>query len=429
MRRKGVCGWALGADVWGVSGSIQMGKQSNWRGKKRCGVQSTCNVGCCGCVWQLLLVGTFSAGVPRLACCAAKHRAPPKVHPQHAQLSSLPPKTDRVAAMNSVRAIQQLNKRELEAGITPEGSWHTDYRDTAFIYIGGLAFELSEGDIITIFSQYGEPVWVKLARDKETGKSRGFAWIKYEDQRSCDLAVDNLGGATIMDRVIRVDHARYKPRDDEDMRDNTMGDVPIDARDDSDGGRRKRRNSEETESEDERPMLPEEIELERLAEKLDLDDPMRDSMIKQQQEKVDDAVAKLKRKIRKEKERKSRHDRRHRRDGSSDRHRDRDRKRIKNVDDDDRHDHKSRRHDRRSRSRGRDSDDDRRRTKSKYRDESEERDKRHRHDRSRDRRDHSSEGRDRDRGHRRHRDRSASESNWKPRSKRSPSRDRARSPR
>ena len=74
--------------------------------------------------------------------------------------------------MNSVRAIQQLNKRELEAGINPEGSWHTDYRDTAFVYIGGLPFELSEGDIITIFSQYGEPVWIKLARDKETGKSR-----------------------------------------------------------------------------------------------------------------------------------------------------------------------------------------------------------------------------------------------------------------
>src|SRR5690242_13556278 len=251
--------------------------------------------------------------------------------------------------MNSVRAIQQLNKRELEAAVNPEGSWHTDYRDTAFIYIGGLAFDLSEGDIITIFSQYGEPVWVKLARDKETGKSRGFAWIKYEDQRSCDLAVDNLGGATIMDRVIRVDHARYKPRDDEDMRDNTMGDIDMDAGNDSDAGRPKRRRSDETDSEDDRPLLPEEIELERLTEKLDLDDPMRDSMIKEQQEKVDDAVAKLKRKMRKEKERKSRHERRHRRDGSRDHHRDRDRKRIKDADDGDRHRRRSRRRDDRSR--------------------------------------------------------------------------------
>ncbi|OSS54851.1 hypothetical protein B5807_00773 [Epicoccum nigrum] len=317
--------------------------------------------------------------------------------------------------MNSVRAIQQLNKRELEAGISPEGSWHTDYRDTAFVYIGGLAFELSEGDIITIFSQYGEPVWVKLARDKETGKSRGFAWIKYEDQRSCDLAVDNLGGATIMDRVVRVDHARYKPRDDEDMRDNTMGDVDMDAGNDS---LEKRRKSEETESEDDddRPLLPEELELERLTEKLDLDDPMRDSMIKQQQEKVDEAVARLKRKAQKEKDRKRRHERRHHRDGLRDRHRDRDRKRIKDVDHDDR---RSRRRDDRSRSRDRASSSERRHRQPRHRDDPEDRDRRHRRDKSR----------DRARDHRRHRDRSASATDRTPRPKRSPSPRRDRSPR
>ncbi|KAF2029180.1 hypothetical protein EK21DRAFT_113237 [Setomelanomma holmii] len=205
--------------------------------------------------------------------------------------------------MNSVRAIQQLNKRELEAGIGPEGSWHTDYRDTAFINVGGLPFELSEGDVITIFSQFGEPVWIKLARDKETGKSRGFAWIKYEDQRSCDLAVDNLGGATIMDRVLRVDHARYKPKDDEDMRDNTMGELDLDPGNESEEGRRKRRKTaSESESDEDRPLLPEEIELERLMDKLDEDDPMRDSMIKRQHEKVDDALRKLKKAKRREKE-------------------------------------------------------------------------------------------------------------------------------
>ncbi|KAJ4359011.1 RNA-binding protein Cwf29 [Ascochyta clinopodiicola] len=329
--------------------------------------------------------------------------------------------------MNSVRAIQQLNKRELEAGISPEGSWHTDYRDTAFIYIGGLAFELSEGDIITIFSQYGEPVWVKLARDKETGKSRGFAWIKYEDQRSCDLAVDNLGGATIMDRVIRVDHARYKPRDDEDMRDNTMGDVDMDAGNDSDGGRHRRRKSEgDSDSEEDRPLLPEEIELGRLMEKLDVDDPMRDSMIKQQQEKVDEAVAKLKRKMRKEKERKNRHERRHRKDGSRDRRRDHDKRKLKDVDHDDR---RSRRKDDRSRSRDRESDDGRRQRRSRHRDDSEDRDRRHRRDRSRDPRDHSNEGRVKGSDHRQRRRSSDSSDDRKPTSKRSPSPYRNRSPR
>ncbi|KNG46279.1 u2 snrnp component ist3 protein [Stemphylium lycopersici] len=326
--------------------------------------------------------------------------------------------------MNSVRAIQQLNKRELEAGINPEGSWHTDYRDTAFVYIGGLPFELSEGDIITIFSQYGEPVWVKLARDKETGKSRGFAWIKYEDQRSCDLAVDNLGGASIMDRVIRVDHARYKPRDDEDMRDNTMGELDLDPANEA----------EESDSDDDdRPLLPEEIELGRLMEKLDEDDPMRDSMIKRQQEKVDDALKKLKKQKRKEKERAKRKDRHSRRDRSRDRDHDKDTRRIKQDGEDGEdggRDRRSHRREHRSRSRERSQDGDRRHRKSRARDDSEDKHRRHRSERTRDR---SEDSRDRRHRHRK-RERRHSDSDQeerrrsRPKSSRSPLPYRARSP-
>jgi RNA-binding motif X-linked protein 2 len=53
---------------------------------------------------------------------------------------------------------------------------------------------------------------LRLARDRETGKSRGFAFLAYEDQRSTDLAVDNFNGAEICGRVLRVDHVRkYNP--------------------------------------------------------------------------------------------------------------------------------------------------------------------------------------------------------------------------
>ena len=50
-----------------------------------------------------------------------------------------------------------------------------------------------------------------LHRDKETGKQRGFAFLAYEDQRSTVLAVDNLSGARVGGRTIRVDHVdNYK---------------------------------------------------------------------------------------------------------------------------------------------------------------------------------------------------------------------------
>ncbi|RMD41371.1 hypothetical protein DV735_g3758, partial [Chaetothyriales sp. CBS 134920] len=117
--------------------------------------------------------------------------------------------------MNAIRQTALLNKRELENATPPSASWHADYRDTAWIYVGGLPQDLSEGDVITIFSQFGNPTHLNLVRDRESGKSKGFCFLKYEDQRSCDLAVDNLGGADVLGRMLRVDHTRYKRRDDE----------------------------------------------------------------------------------------------------------------------------------------------------------------------------------------------------------------------
>ncbi|CAG7936394.1 unnamed protein product [Penicillium salamii] len=218
--------------------------------------------------------------------------------------------------MNSIRQVQALNKRELENAVPPEASWHADYRDTAYVYIGGLPFDISEGDIVAIFSQYGEPVHVNLVRDKETGKSKGFAFLKYEDQRSTDLAVDNLGGATVLGRMLRVDHTRYKRKDDEEEEDNVaklMGD-PAPQSKDSQGDRHSRRQAiEET-----RPMLQEEKELQDLMRTHDEEDPMKEFLIEEKKEEVARAIEawnsskKSSRRRDHSRERSSRHHRRHR---------------------------------------------------------------------------------------------------------------------
>ncbi|KKY29388.1 putative u2 snrnp component ist3 [Diaporthe ampelina] len=237
--------------------------------------------------------------------------------------------------MNKIRAIQELNKKEIEQGISPNASWHVDYRDTAFVYFGGLPYELSEGDVITIFSQFGEPTFLKLARDKETGKSRGFGWLKYEDQRSTDLAVDNLGGATINGRMISVDHARYKPRDDEDMDECRVDWETLQRRErlEKGGGG----DDDDTDmgdgSEDEaaarsrhRPMLKEERELMLLEQDHDEDDPMKAFLIDEKKKEVEDALRRAKKKKDGDNRHASRHHRSHRsrRDDSED---DRDRHR------------------------------------------------------------------------------------------------------
>lgn len=216
--------------------------------------------------------------------------------------------------MNKIRQIQELNKRELEAGVTPSASWHTDYRDTAFIYVGGLPFDLSEGDIITIFSQYGEPTYINLVRDKETGKSKGFCFLKYEDQRSTDLAVDNLGGATLMGRMLSVDHTRYKRRDDEEIVDNTNGvngegaEAEVDT--DTEGADKKHRRHRSN-SVDDRPMLKEERELAELERNHDDDDPMKQFLIDEKQAEVKAAVQEYDRDRKRQKREGRKHKHRH----------------------------------------------------------------------------------------------------------------------
>jgi RNA-binding motif X-linked protein 2 len=259
----------------------------------------------------------------------------------------------------------------------PEASWHADYRDTAYIYIGGLPFDLSEGDIVTIFSQYGEPVHINLVRDKETGKSRGFAFLKYEDQRSTDLAVDNLGGATVLGRVLRVDHTRYKKRDEDEDTNNVaklLGETAgkeADGDTDDEGRRRKRGHSGERDQ-PRRQLLKEEIELEELIRNHDDEDPMKEYLIEEKKEEVARALEKEARKERSSRRRESSRERPSRHS---------------------RHHHRHRRHnDDRSRSRERSSRDYRERSRRdrSYRDKSPERSRspaprhdRDRHDRRR----------------------------------------------
>ncbi|XP_053334063.1 RNA-binding motif protein, X-linked 2 [Clarias gariepinus] len=152
--------------------------------------------------------------------------------------------------LTKVKLINELNEREAHLGIKDSVSWHSEYKDSAWIFIGGFPYELTEGDIVCVFSQYGEIANINLVRDKKTGKSKGFCFLCYEDQRSTILAVDNLNGIKIKGRTLRVDHvANYRPpKDSEDIDDITK-------RLREEGCAPKLASSSESESEDEH-LLP-----------------------------------------------------------------------------------------------------------------------------------------------------------------------------
>lgn len=52
---------------------------------------------------------------------------------------------------SNVKNIKKLGEQELL--YDRKTSWHDQYKDSAWIFIGGLPYDLTEGDIITIFSQ------------------------------------------------------------------------------------------------------------------------------------------------------------------------------------------------------------------------------------------------------------------------------------
>ncbi|KAG6333464.1 hypothetical protein ID866_5624, partial [Astraeus odoratus] len=101
-----------------------------------------------------------------------------------------------------VREINKINERELDLGVS--ASWHAEFKDSAYIFIGGLSLLGPHCP-----NRYGEIMDINLPRDKKTGKTKGFGFLMYEDQRSTVLAVDNLNGAKVLDRTLRVDHVKH----------------------------------------------------------------------------------------------------------------------------------------------------------------------------------------------------------------------------
>ncbi|WKY09277.1 hypothetical protein Q1695_001996 [Nippostrongylus brasiliensis] len=88
-----------------------------------------------------------------------------------------------------------------------------NYSESAWILIRGLSSELTEGDIITVFSQFGEVMAIRLLRKPLSGRSRGICFLCYMDRRSAILAVDNFSGTKLIGLTLNV--VQYEVRLDD----------------------------------------------------------------------------------------------------------------------------------------------------------------------------------------------------------------------
>jgi len=80
------------------------------------------------------------------------------------------------------------------------------------IYVGNLSFDTGDSDLEQLFSQHGEVEEVQIITDRDTGRSRGFGFVKMRDDNAGRTAIEQLNGSDLGGRNIIVNEA--KPRED-----------------------------------------------------------------------------------------------------------------------------------------------------------------------------------------------------------------------
>ena len=76
------------------------------------------------------------------------------------------------------------------------------------IYVGNLSFSATEDDLKNIFEQCGSIVSVKIITDRETGRSKGFAFIEMSTPEQAAEAIHSFNGAEHQGRPLRVTEAK-----------------------------------------------------------------------------------------------------------------------------------------------------------------------------------------------------------------------------
>jgi cold-inducible RNA-binding protein len=78
------------------------------------------------------------------------------------------------------------------------------------LYVGNLSFETSEADLQDIFEQFGTVRESRVINDRETGRSRGFAFVTMGNDEEGRAAIATLHGKQFGGRTITVNEARPK---------------------------------------------------------------------------------------------------------------------------------------------------------------------------------------------------------------------------
>jgi cold-inducible RNA-binding protein len=76
------------------------------------------------------------------------------------------------------------------------------------LYVGNLPFSISEQEVEELFRQLGVVESTNLVTDRDTGRSRGFAFVEMDSREAAEAAIAELNGREIEGRALTVNEAR-----------------------------------------------------------------------------------------------------------------------------------------------------------------------------------------------------------------------------
>jgi RNA recognition motif-containing protein len=79
------------------------------------------------------------------------------------------------------------------------------------IFVGNLNFNATEEAVRSLFERYGAVNSARIMTDRDTGRSRGFAFVEMENETEADQAINALNGYQMDGRTLNVNEARPKP--------------------------------------------------------------------------------------------------------------------------------------------------------------------------------------------------------------------------
>jgi RNA recognition motif-containing protein len=86
------------------------------------------------------------------------------------------------------------------------------------IFVGNLSYDATDYDLRTAFEKYGHVSGVQLVTDRNTGKPRGFAFVRMPNLDDADEAITRMNGASVCGRAISVSEANERGGDRQEQK-------------------------------------------------------------------------------------------------------------------------------------------------------------------------------------------------------------------